>query len=146
MHGNPLYETADLHQSNVTHRLDITRTGLPDATYDIVMAHHVLEHIEDDHAAMAELFRVLRPGGTAVLSVPVNASRQATYENPAITDPAERALHFSAPGHLRYYGLDFADKLAGVGFKVETFRMPPEQEAYYGLLRTEWLYIARKPE
>ena len=146
MRGNPLYETADLHQSGVTHRLDITRMPLADASYDIAMAHHVLEHIGDDRAAIAELFRILLPGGMAVLSVPINASRQETYENPAITDPAERALHFSAPDHLRYYGLDFADRLEHAGFKVETFRMPPEQEPYYGLLRTEWLYIARKPE
>ena len=63
MRGNPLYETADLHQEGVTHRLDITRTGLPDASYDVVMAHHVLEHIDDDRQAMSELFRLLRPGG-----------------------------------------------------------------------------------
>lgn len=145
MRGNPLYETADLHQPGVTHRLDITRIPLPDDSYDVVMAHHVLEHIEDDRAAMRELFRVLMPGGIAILSTPVNASRQDTYENPAITDPIEREAHFSAPGHKRYYGLDFADRLAEAGFAVETFRLPPELEPRYGLLRAEWLYIAHKP-
>ena len=145
MRGNPLYETADLHQPGVTHRVDITAMPLPDARYDVVMAHHVLEHIPDDRAAMRELFRVLAPGGVAVLSVPINASRHETYENPAITDPAERVLHFSAPDHKRYYGLDFADRLAEAGFTVETFRLPPELEPRYGLLRAEWLYIARKP-
>jgi hypothetical protein len=145
MRGNPLYETADLHQPGVTHRVDITSIPLPDARYDVVMAHHVLEHIPDDRTAMRELFRVLAPGGVAVLSVPINASRHETYENPAITDPAERAVHFSAPDHKRYYGLDFADRLAEAGFAVETFRLPPELEPRYGLLRAEWLYIARKP-
>lgn len=145
MRDNPLYETADLLQPGVTHKVDITRVALPDARYDVVMAHHVLEHIDDDRQAMRELYRLLKPGGIALLTVPINASRQDTYESAAITDPADRALHFSAPDHRRYYGLDFADRLAGVGFVVETFRIRPDQEVYYGLLRDEWITIAHKP-
>ena len=145
MRGNPLYETADLHQPGVTHKVDITRVPLPDASYDVVMAHHVLEHIDDDAQAMRELFRLLKPGGVGVLSVPINATRQQTYENPTITSPAERFAHFSAEDHKRYYGLDFADRLAAVGFVVEIFRLPPDQEVRYGLLRDEWVTIARKP-
>ena len=144
MAGNPLYETADLLQRGVTHQVDITKVPLPDASYDIVMAHHVLEHIPDDRAAMREMFRLLKPGGVALLSVPINPTRP-TYENPAITGKAERRAHFSAHDHLRYYGVDFADRLGQIGFEVETFRMPQDQEVRYGLLRDEWIYIARKP-
>ncbi len=144
MRGNPLYETADLHQPGVTHRVDITRTGLPDATYDVVIANHVLEHVDDDRQAQRELFRLLKPAGLALLTVPVNASREETYENPAITTPAERYAHFSAHDHRRYYGLDFANRLAEAGFMVETFRLSPDEEVRYGLLRDEWLYVARK--
>jgi SAM-dependent methyltransferase len=129
----------------VTHKVDITRVPLPDASYDVVMAHHVLEHIDDDAQAMRELFRLLKPGGVGVLSVPINASRQRTYENAGVTSPAERVAHFSAEDHKRYYGLDFADRLGAVGFAVETFRLPPEDEIRYGLLRDEWITIARKP-
>lgn len=145
MRGNPLYETADLMQKGVTHQLDITDTRLPDATYDVVMANHVLEHIPDDRAAMRELFRVLKPGGFALLTTPINATRAETYENPAITSGAARWAHFSAHDHVRYYGMDFAERLAGVGFQVETFRMPPDREVEYGLLRDEWITIAHKP-
>jgi SAM-dependent methyltransferase len=145
MRGNPLYETADLHQPGVTHRVDITRIGLPDASYDVVIANHVLEHIPDDRQAMHELFRLLRPGGLALLTVPLNASRAETYENPAITRPAERHAHFSAEDHVRYYGLDFTDRLAAAGFATEIFRLSPEQEVRYGLLRDEWLTVAHKP-
>lgn len=145
MRDNPLYETADLHQRGVTHRVDITRVPLPDAGYDVVIAHHVLEHIDDDRQAMGELFRLLKPGGTAVLSVPINATRARTYENPAITAAEQRFAHFSGEDHKRYYGLDFADRLADVGFRVAIFRMPPDDEVRYGLLRDEWITIARKP-
>jgi Methyltransferase domain len=144
MRGNLVYETADLHQPGVTHRVDIARTGLPDAGYDVIIANHVLEHIPDDRQAMRELFRLLRPGGTALLTVPVNATRQQTYENPAITAPAGRYAHFGAEDHVRYYGLDFADRLAEAGFTVTTFRLTPEEEVEYGLLRHEWLYVATK--
>jgi predicted SAM-dependent methyltransferase len=108
------------------------------------MANHVLEHIDDDRQAMRELFRLLKPDGLALLTVPINPTRQQTYENPDIVDGAERWAHFSAHDHKRYYGLDFADRLAEAGFTVETFRLPVADEVRYGLLRDEWLYIARK--
>lgn len=145
MRGNPLYETADLKMASATHRVDIAKVALPDAGYDIVMAHHVLEHVDDDRAAMRELFRLLKPGGTALLSVPINPSRRETYENPAIVEKALRSVHFGNEDHKRYYGLDFADRLQAAGFAVETFRLPPADEARYGLLRDEWIYIAIKP-
>jgi len=141
MRGNPLYETADLLQAGVTHQVDITDVALPDASYDVVM----LEHIPDDRKAMREMFRLLKPGGVALLSAPINATRQQTYENPSVTSAEARYAHFSQADHVRYYGLDFADRLAEAGFAVETFRLPPEQEVTYGLLRDEWITIARKP-
>ncbi|MBV8457235.1 MAG: class I SAM-dependent methyltransferase [Acetobacteraceae bacterium] len=144
MRSNPLYETADLHQPGVTHSIDITRIPFPDATYDVVIAHHVLEHIDDDRAAVREIHRILRPGGFAILTTPINGTRETTYENPAITDPVLRTLHFSAPDHRRYYGLDFETRLQDAGFTTERFRLPPDQEVKYGLLRDEWITIAYK--
>jgi SAM-dependent methyltransferase len=105
----------------------------------------VLEHIDDDRQAMRELFRILRPGGTALLTLPINPSRADTYEDPRITDPVQREAHFTAPDHRRYYGLDVHDRLRGTGFSVETFRLPPPQEVRYGLLPTEWLIVATRP-
>jgi SAM-dependent methyltransferase len=145
MRGNPLYETADLQQTGVTHRIDITRIPFAEATYDVVIAHHVLEHNDDDRAAMREIHRILRPSGFAILTTPINGTRETTYENPAITDPVLRTLHFSAPDHRRYYGLDFETRLQEAGFTTERFRLPPDQEVQYGLLRDEWITIAHKP-
>jgi len=144
MHGNKLYETADLMQDGVTHRVDITDTKLPDGAYDVVMANHVLEHIPDDRAALRELYRLLKPGGNALLTVPINPTRP-TYENPSITTAPERWAHFSAHDHLRYYGLDFTERLTEAGFHVETFRVSPEEEVRYGLLRDECIFVAAKP-
>ncbi|MEX0644385.1 MAG: methyltransferase domain-containing protein [Parvularculaceae bacterium] len=146
MRGNPLYETADLRQTKgVTHRgVDMRATPFPNNSYDVLIAHHVLEHIDEDRQAMAELFRILKPGGCALLSVPINPSRADTYENYAVKQPAERRLHFLADDHRRIYGLDFQKRLEEAGFKVDTFRMPFDAEIEYGLLRDEWIFIARK--
>jgi SAM-dependent methyltransferase len=142
--GESGYETADLRQPGVTHQVDITRLPMADGTYDAVIANHVLEHIDDDRRAIGELFRVLRPGGVALLTVPLNPTRPATYEDAAITGAAERHAHFNASDHRRYYGLDFADRLTEAGFQVETFRLPPPQEVRFGLLPMEWLYVATR--
>ncbi len=146
MQGQTRYETADLYQKNVTHRENMTRLSLPDHSYDVVMCHHVLEHIDDDSTAMKELFRILKPGGMAVLSVPINTSRYATYEDSAITDPAIRRKCFGGTDHLRFYGMDFGDKLSAIGFKVDIFRLPEPDETRYGLLNNEFIYIAHKAD
>jgi SAM-dependent methyltransferase len=145
LRNNPQYETADLRQRGVTHQIDITRLPMVDSTYDVVIANHVLEHIDDDRLAMRELFRVVRPGGIALLTVPINPTRAATYEDPTITDPVHRQAHFTAPDHRRFYGLDFVDRLRDVGFLVETYRMTPAQEVAFGLLPMEWLHVATRP-
>ncbi|MEP1207421.1 MAG: methyltransferase domain-containing protein [Rhizobiaceae bacterium] len=143
MKDNPLYETADLYQKGVDHQEDMTQLSFEDESFDVVMANHVLEHIDEDDKAISELYRILKKDGFALITVPINAGRNETYRNPEITDRKLRMLHFAGGDHRRYYGLDFKDILSKHGFKVETYRLPPEQEVGYGLLRDEWIYIAR---
>jgi SAM-dependent methyltransferase len=145
MAGNDRYETADRVQRGVTHRVDIVDTQLPGGTYDVVIANHVLEHIPDDRRAMREILRLLTLGGVALLTVPINATSATTYEDPAIGGKAERWAHFGAHDHVRFYGLDFKDRLTEAGFSVEMFRVQPGDEVRYGLLRDEWITVARKP-
>ncbi len=45
-------------------------TGLPDNAFDVVVSFQVIEHIEDDRFFLEEIHRVLRPGGTALLTTP----------------------------------------------------------------------------
>ena len=46
------------------------RLPFPDATFDVVFSHEVLEHVADDRACVAEIVRVTRPGGRIVIFVP----------------------------------------------------------------------------
>jgi Methyltransferase domain len=89
---------------------DITSIPLPDATFDFILCHRVLEHVLDDIAAMRELHRILRPGGTLNVSVPQAVHRQRTAE---WLVPDE-----SHDGHVRQYGQDFKLRLEQVGFDV----------------------------
>jgi hypothetical protein len=145
MKDAPGYVTTDPVMRDVDRREDMAAMDLPEASFDIVIAHHVLEHIDDDGRAMAELHRILKPGGYAVLSVPQNWSREDTFEDPGITADADRAAAFGARDHRRFYGRDFSRRLAAAGFSTETFRASPQEEVRFGLARDEVIHIARKP-
>ncbi len=114
--------------------------------FEIAIAHHVLEHMPDDRAAIAELFRGRKPGSRAILSRPQNWSRVDTWEGDSITGEKECVAAFGARDHKRFYGRDFETRLNQAGFEVDDFRMPPAEEVRYGLLRDEAIYVARRPE
>jgi len=145
MRDNPHYETADLKAPIARFRLDITNIDRPDEYFDMVIAHHVLEHVDEDSRALRELYRVTRPGGMGVISVPLDLSRDITYENPEITDPDERFLHFGGEDHKRYYARDFDALLAEPGFEVIPYRCNEPDEIRYSLTRGQQIYICRKP-
>ncbi|MCE9646616.1 MAG: class I SAM-dependent methyltransferase [Chloroflexi bacterium] len=43
---------------------------LPSSTFDLILSHEVIEHVQDDRAAVREMVRVLKPGGRAVIFCP----------------------------------------------------------------------------
>lgn len=103
------YETADLDRKDVDHRVDLTALPFADASYDLVFASHVLEHIRDDEAALREIRRMLRPGGLALLPVPIITPTTVEYAAP---NPHE-TLHVRAPG------LDYFDRYRRYFARVE---------------------------
>lgn len=144
MSNNPDYEPADLYAPIAKFRMDITSIDRPDNHFDVIVVHHVLEHIDDDSKAMSELYRVLKPGGLGFLSVPINLSRKDTYENASITEDWERFWHFTGTDHKRFYGRDFSQKLEAVGFEVTPYRRAQSEEIRYGLAQDECIYIVKK--
>jgi len=112
------YLTTDFARGDVNLRLDICHLGLARESIDLVVASHVLEHVPSDVEAIAELWRILVPRGTALLLVPLLASK--SYELDNVTSPEERVRLYGQDDHVRAYGLDFADRLRARGFSVET--------------------------
>jgi len=120
------YLSVDLY-APAMRKADVTDLPFEDQTFDLIWCSHVLEHVEQDRQAMRELHRVLKPGGLAIVQVPI--WREATFEDPTITTPEERSAVFYQSDHVRLYGLDIVQRLQQAGFAVSTLtirRLPVE--------------------
>jgi SAM-dependent methyltransferase len=141
------YVTADLDPAKGDLQLDIRALDLPDGAFDAIICSHVLEHVDDDAAALAELRRVVAPGGWVQLMVPQDLTRGETYEDPSITDPDARRAAYLQHDHVRLYGRDFADRIRAAGFDVEVIVMArelgPEAARRHGLLDVDLIHLCR---
>lgn len=142
------YTSADLFSPIVDVKADILDLPFQDQTFDVVICNHVLEHIIDDRKAMSELYRVMKPKSWGIVQVPLKSSLDNTYEDFTITDPKERQKHFGQYDHVRWYGMDYFDRLESVGFKAEanfySQQYSEEDQFRYSLMKNEILPIIRK--
>lgn len=142
------YTSADLFSPIVDVKADILDLPFENETFDIVICNHVLEHIEDDAKAMRELYRVMKRGGWGIFQVPMKTSSTKTYEDFSITDPKERQKHFGQYDHVRWYGMDYFDRLRNAGFSTEpnfySQKYSKEDIKKYGLMENEILPVVFK--
>lgn len=103
------YETADLFMDGVDYKADLQDLPFDDQSYDFVFASHVMEHIPDDNKAISEVKRILKPGGIAILPVPIIADRTVEYPRP---NPFES-------DHVRAPGLDYFERYRSKFTKVD---------------------------
>ena len=97
---------------------------------------------------MKELYRVMKPGGWGIFQVPMKSELEKTYEDFTIKDPKERQKHFGQYDHVRWYGMDFFNRLRNAGFEVDTsytsdsFTMEEQQK--FALMKGEILPVVIK--
>lgn len=143
------YVSGDIVPGKAMVQMDITDIKLPDNQFDCILCYHVLEHVTDDQKAMRELFRVLKPGGWAILQSPIDYTRKETFEDPSVTSPEERERLFGQSDHLRMYGRDYKERLEKAGFvvKVDDYvkKLPNRLIKKYGLDNTEDICFCTKP-
>lgn len=123
----------------------LTALPLRDASVDLLVCYHVLEHVPDDCTAMREIARVLSPRGIALLEVPVRMG-VATEEDP-LAAPEDRVRRFGQADHVRWYGDDFDDRLATAG--LASVRVTPAAlvgdaaVSWFHLMEHEVVWVAR---
>ncbi len=113
--------TADrVHKADM--QLDIQSTGLPDSSYNVIIANHVLEHVDDFRRALQEMYRLLKPAGSFICSFPVDPKVELLDEDTEIQSDEERYNHYGQVDHKRVFGMKADQFLIEAGFKVETIK------------------------
>lgn len=129
------YHTTDLFSIDVDFPgEDIQSLSFADNSYDWVLCNHVLEHVINDIAAMRECFRVIRPGGKAIFTIPGDYHSEETviYDKP------------DGNGHYRFYGRDVCRKFGNAGFQVEMFDMGLNNDKKWGIRVGDIAFICSK--
>lgn len=90
--------------------IDLQDIDLADASIDIVLTPHVLEHVPDTRRALNEIFRVLSPGGRMYLQVPLCRGTTAV--------PSSPEFHADNTPVFFNFGWDLIDSIRNAGFDV----------------------------
>ena len=91
---------------------DALALPFPDGHFDHVIASEILEHVPEDERAIAELVRVLKPGGTAAVTVPRWWPEKVCWA-------LSGAYHQVEGGHVRIYkGSELGRKLTAAGLRA----------------------------
>ena len=111
-----------------------------DNMWDIIICHRVLEHIPDDQMGLQELFRILKPSGILILSVPINVNLDETiiYDEP---NPYQN-------DHYYNYGKDFMSRIPEE-FNVTEVKFSdlcPSKDFIEMSLLEDYIYVCSKPE
>jgi SAM-dependent methyltransferase len=113
------YRNVDLDPDLADEVVDITDIPYPEDSFDLILCSHVLGHVPDEKKAVDELYRVLKPGGQALVMTIVNWNLKKTFEDPNITSANDRLENYTEPDLVRLHGADFADRLRMSGFQVD---------------------------
>jgi SAM-dependent methyltransferase len=100
-------------------RVDMLDMPFEASTFDAVIANHVLEHVDDDARALAEIHRVIKPDGIAILQTPYGAKLHRTWHDPGIDTPEARLQAYGQEDHVRLFGRDIFDRIAAAGFESD---------------------------
>ena len=129
-------------------RADATNLQFEDYHFDVIIANHILEHIPNDKDAIAQMYRVLKPGGLAILQIPFSLLLNDTIEDRYINDAVQQEKLYGQADHVRIYAKeDFEERLSHAGF--ETLTVEKEQlknYAKFAIQNEEVIFLVRKKQ
>ncbi|CAN1532073.1 AdoMet_MTases domain containing protein [Flavobacteriaceae bacterium] len=138
------YKSTDLSGDFIAdHHFDITNLEITDNSLDLVICYHILEHVNDDVQAIKELFRVMKPGGKALIQTPFKDGN--IYEDYSIVSDEERLKHFGQEDHVRIYSVSgLGKRLGNCGFLVKIIE-DSSTENKYDFDKKEIIILITKP-
>ena len=144
------YVQADLYPNAPgVQRVDMLAMPFADGSFDVLIANHVLEHVPDASAALAEIFRVLKPGGETILQTPYSRKLQHTWEDAGIDTPQARLYAHGQEDHVRLFGRDIFERITAAGFESNVQQHADLLQAYdpatHGVNPAEPFFLFRKP-
>jgi SAM-dependent methyltransferase len=146
------YIKADLNPPENTDIRKIDAIALPfnNNTFDFLIANHILEHIPDYCKALSEFYRVLKPGGIAVLQTPYSKLLSNNFEEDGIDSDELRLFFYGQKDHVRTFALSHLLKsLEDIGFDLQIKKHDDYFDArmtyYYGVQGKEDLMLVVKP-
>ncbi|MEM1404157.1 MAG: class I SAM-dependent methyltransferase [Pseudomonadota bacterium] len=138
-----LYVTVDISDNRpVELRTNMENIAIASETVDIVIANHVLEHIENLDAGLAELHRVLKPGGLAILQTPYSDRLEDTFEDAGICDELARHHAYGQSDHVRLFGRNIFSIICAAGFAS---KVSEHDDALGDVNPDQWGVNAREP-
>ena len=127
--------------------MSVTDIKFDDNTFDYLICNHVLDDVDDDVKALNEFYRVLKKGGTAILSVPLNLNLAETIEFDESPEKIawKKNMNISFE-NKRYYGTDVKVRMEKAGFDVKhlTAAVLVEDMEKHGLRTQDVIYICFK--
>lgn len=145
------YVSADISSVFADHHVNLnspdeTVKRLGAGAYSIIVISHVLEHVEDEAAALKALQLLASADGRILIQVPIDSGRAETYEDPSINTPEGRLKAFGQEDHVRIYGADFVGRLEAAGFEVSAVNpidiCPPESISRMAL-KNDTIFVCR---
>ena len=134
---------------------DVMNLSFAEDFFDRVLSFDVLEHVPDPERAFREIFRVLKPGGVFIFSVPFSSESSTDIVRASLEEDGSVTHHLTAEYHgnpvdpeggalcFRYFGWEMLDNLRSVGFKsVRCLAYWSEEQGYLG--REQYLFIMDK--
>ncbi len=107
-------------------KIDLTRIPFQEATFDLIICSHVLEHVKQDKIAINEIFRVLKPDGYAICPTPYSDIIFSSIEEPVSNNYTQnqRQSIFGQTDHVKIYEKnDYIARFTESGFKHIKFDM-----------------------
>jgi SAM-dependent methyltransferase len=144
------YVRADLDPANSDIRkIDATAIPFGDDTFDFLIANHILEHIPDYRQALSEFYRILNPGGIAILQTPYSKLLRNNFEDEGIDSDELRLFFHGERDHVRTFGEhQFLRSLEEAGFSLQIRKHGDYFDAstayYYGVPSKEDLIMVTR--